>query len=263
MRALKRLVPQTLRQGAPAGRKVIMVWDRAGIDIGQWLKWKQTHGIYFISRAKDGMDLTKRGQYPVAAIPVNEGVEDDAVVYVSNQAVRCVTYRCPVSKKTFRFLTVLPSSVPPGVVAALYLARWDVEKCFDECKNKLEEGKSWVTAATGKTIQAESICLAHNLLLLLERKMEVEDGIDNPLEDKRRRQRLDLATASDTKNSRSQANSKRERNAPISDLIARIKQRATVRTIRFIRWVRSNLDARKPWEALLATLRRRYATGRT
>ena len=31
-RALKRLEIETLRQSAPKGRKVIYVWDRAGID---------------------------------------------------------------------------------------------------------------------------------------------------------------------------------------------------------------------------------------
>jgi len=275
MRALKRLTPQVLRQGAPAGRKVIMVWDRAGIDIAQWVKWKQAHGLYFVSRAKDNMNLTKQGNYSIADIPVNEGVEDDAVVYISSQAVRCVTYRCPLTNKVFRFLTVLPQSVPPGVVAALYLARWDVEKCFDECKNKLEEGKSWATSPIAKTMQAESICLAHNLLLLLERKMAVEDGIHNPLEDKRRHKRLDQAITAVTKTRRKQNDGQREqrtaklepkhrqRCAPIPELLLRIKARATVRTIRFIRWVRTNLSVNKPWEALLEQLRRRYVTGRT
>ena len=35
MRALKRLELQTLRQGAPVGRQVIWVWDKAGIDFTQ------------------------------------------------------------------------------------------------------------------------------------------------------------------------------------------------------------------------------------
>ena len=35
MRALKRMDIDTLRQGAPKGRKVLYVWDRAGIDFQQ------------------------------------------------------------------------------------------------------------------------------------------------------------------------------------------------------------------------------------
>lgn len=51
-RALKRLDIETLRQSAPKGRKVIYVWDRAGIDFFQWFKWKHVGGIYFVSREK-------------------------------------------------------------------------------------------------------------------------------------------------------------------------------------------------------------------
>jgi hypothetical protein len=55
-RALKRLDIETLRQSAPKGRKVIYVWDRAGIDFFQWFKWKHIGGIYFVSREKKNMD---------------------------------------------------------------------------------------------------------------------------------------------------------------------------------------------------------------
>lgn len=45
-RALKRLDIETLRQSAPKSRKVVYVWDRAGIDFFQWFKWKHAGGIY-------------------------------------------------------------------------------------------------------------------------------------------------------------------------------------------------------------------------
>jgi hypothetical protein len=51
-RALKRLDIETLRQSAPKGRKVVYVWDKAGIDFLQWFKWKHAGGIYFVSRDK-------------------------------------------------------------------------------------------------------------------------------------------------------------------------------------------------------------------
>ena len=54
MRALKRLSVEALRQGAARGRKVIMAWDRAGIDFRQWHEWKHTGGIYFLSREPGG-----------------------------------------------------------------------------------------------------------------------------------------------------------------------------------------------------------------
>lgn len=60
-RALKRLDTDTLRQSAPKGRKVLYIWDKAGIDFMQWYKWKHSAGIYFISREKENMDLIMMG----------------------------------------------------------------------------------------------------------------------------------------------------------------------------------------------------------
>ncbi len=53
MRGLKRMDLQALRMGAAKGRKVIIVWDRAGIDFRQWHHWKTMGGLYFISREKE------------------------------------------------------------------------------------------------------------------------------------------------------------------------------------------------------------------
>ena len=45
IRALKRTTLAALRQGAAKGRKVLYIWDRAGIDFKQWYDWKQGSGI--------------------------------------------------------------------------------------------------------------------------------------------------------------------------------------------------------------------------
>ena len=60
--ALKRLSASTLRQGAPKGRKVIHVWDKAGIGFRFWHNLKASAGVYFISLEKENMDLTPTGE---------------------------------------------------------------------------------------------------------------------------------------------------------------------------------------------------------
>src|SRR5258708_2188823 len=57
MHVLKRLEPSVLRLGVPKGRKVLYVYDRAGIDFAQWWRWKQSSGLYFLSRTKENMKL--------------------------------------------------------------------------------------------------------------------------------------------------------------------------------------------------------------
>ena len=59
MRTLKRQSPAALRFGTPTGTKVILVWDKAGIDFAWWLAYKNNPGIYFISRPKENMVFTK------------------------------------------------------------------------------------------------------------------------------------------------------------------------------------------------------------
>ena len=81
MRTLKRQAPAALRFGTPTGTRVILVWDKAGIDFAWWLKCKNHHGIYFISRPKDNM-VFENGPACVydAADPVNAGILADELV---------------------------------------------------------------------------------------------------------------------------------------------------------------------------------------
>ncbi|MEZ5329940.1 MAG: transposase [Verrucomicrobiales bacterium] len=179
MRALKRLTIETLRQGALAGRKVLYIWDRAGIDFIQWDKWKRGSGIYFISRVKENMVLIPMGNQAFDRDnAVNIGVISDEYVATSSAGVlvRRVTYKDPDTQRIFEFITT-EMSIEPGLIAQLYRMRWDIEKVFDEIKNKLHEKKAWATTATAKSMQAQFICLTHNLITLLEARMMHDESL--------------------------------------------------------------------------------------
>ena len=197
MRALKRQDIQSLRQGAGKGRKVLYTWDRAGIDFRQWHQWKQ-NGIYFLSREKENMNLETLGNHPFdRADPINRGVIADEIVGTSvGVSLRRVTYQDPESGTVYTYLTNLPASIPPGIVALLYKSRWDVEKVFDEFKNKLGETKSWASTANAKTCQARLLCLTHNLMTLMEERIFRETGIRNEAETKRKPKHSPSATNS-------------------------------------------------------------------
>jgi hypothetical protein len=175
MRALKRQTIDALRQGAAKGRKVLYVWDRAGIDFSQWHKWKQGSGIYMLSRCKANMALIKCGDLPFdRADEINAGVQADELVGSATGGVlmRRVTFLDVLTGITYEYLTnLLESSVAPGVIAHLYKMRWNIEKSFDEVKNKLGEKKAWATSATAKSMQAQFICLSVNLLQLIEHEL--------------------------------------------------------------------------------------------
>lgn len=42
--------------------KVILAWDKAGIDFAYWHKVKMSSGLYFISREKENMKLIQCGE---------------------------------------------------------------------------------------------------------------------------------------------------------------------------------------------------------
>jgi hypothetical protein len=55
------------------------------------------------------------------------------------------------------------------------------------------------------------------------------------------------------------AKAKQYRRGSVPDLVRRLLDRCTQRTVQFIRWVRNNLDRQAPWQSILEPLRRRYA----
>jgi hypothetical protein len=246
-RALKRLEIETLRQSAPKGRKVIYVWDRAGIDFFQWFKWKHLGGIYFISREKKNMDLMVISELGYdKKDPVNNGIQNYQLVECSaGVMMHRVVYKCPISGDVYCFVTSL-STIPPGIIAYLYRARWDIEKIFDEVKNKLVEKKAWATSGIAKEMQAQFVCMAHNLMLILEGCIEKE-GIRNGIENNRRNKRLENILASC-----------KTGNKKLPDFLIQPK-RATQRSVKFIRWLRNHLFMNTSWREALGPLQRIYA----
>jgi hypothetical protein len=240
MRALKRLCGVGLRQGAATGRKVLYVWDRAGIDFRFWHQLKHGHAVYFLSRSKDNMRPEVIGEHRWdRADPVNVAVLADQEVSTSQGvSVRRVTFQDVQSGVVFEFLTNLPVTVPPGLVALLYRRRWDIEKVFDQIKHRLGQTKAWATRAQAKINQAQIICLTHNLLTLFELHLASQELITNQAELRRKANRL---------------------KAPDSHPLAQHFQRLTVRTLKLIRWVDHHLRLPTPWRTALASLSRLYA----
>ena len=250
MRALKRQDINALRQDAPKGRKVLYIWDRAGIDFCQWFKWKQ-NGIYILSRAKENLKLETLGQHSFDPTdPINCGVISDEIVSTSmGVSVRRVIYQDPETDHIYTYLTNLPPSIPPGVIALLYKSRWDVEKVFDEFKNKLGEIKSWASTPTAKTCQARLLCLTHNLMTLMEQQILRETGIQNEAEIKRKAETIS-ARDTDSKN----------KGLGGLTVLQKAIQRLTQRTVKFIRWLKNHLDATWSWTQALARFAQIYAS---
>jgi hypothetical protein len=248
MSALKRVKPKGLRQGVAKGRRVLAIYDKAGIDFAFWKRCRQECAVYFLSRVKESMvfDWIDSRDWN-RADPRNRGVtEDRRVMTREGLLLRIIYYTDPVSGEAFEFLTNEPD-LPPGVLVELYRRRWEAEKVFDEIKNKLGEKKAWASTLVAKQAQAQLITMTHNLLLLYEQDLEKRHGIRNDAEDKRRAQR-----------SQTVAQACARAGKPLSTLVSQTR-RTTQRSVKFIRWVRQSLRDRVAETVAVLRLQAFYA----
>lgn len=243
IKKLKSLQCSTLRMRAGKGIKVIHVYDPAIVDYLFWHKCKQ-NGIYFITLEKANSALIKSGDMDYdREDPRNGGVLANEMVGSSGaQAIRRVIYRDAQSGKTYTFLTS-EMTLPPGIIAFLYKCRWDIEKVFDQNKNKLGEGKAWAKSATAKKQQARFICMAHNLMLLLSLKLEKEAGIK------------DEKSRTHTQKRKQHAREKAKQNhLTINSMVEKL-DRPTQRCLQFIRWLRISLINNLSYSQAISDLR--------
>ena len=230
MSVLKRVRPKGLRQSVPKGRRVIIVYDKAGIDFGYWKRCRQECALYFLSRVKEGMvhDWLADRDW-ASGDPRNAGVEADRRVMTREGVeLRIVTYIDPVGGESYGFLTNEPD-LPPGIIVELYRRRWEAEKVFDEIKNKLGEDKAWAGASEARTAQALFITLTHNLMVIYEDLLEREQGVINKAEDARRTQRA-----------ASLESRAEDRGLEVSSLLLAVRK-ATQRPVKFVRWLAASI----------------------
>lgn len=249
MRALRRIEGDGLRMNSVKGKKTLWVWDRAGISAADWIRWKQAYGVYFISRAKENMTLETGGilEYDPKD-PLNAGVRAFTLAKVGSHYLRRVDYQDPETGSEFIFLSSL-TEIEPGVIAALYKARWDIEKVFDETKNKLGEKRSWGKHDVTKETQAEAVALAHNLMLLSQGNIREMYGIEPKREAEKRLKRLKAAQ-----------DKSKSRDKMMSPLVESFYSRASQINVIFVRWLRNHLFRHTSVAEAIPSLRQFWCT---
>jgi hypothetical protein len=249
MSVLKRIKPKGLRQGVPKGKRTLIIYDKAGIDFDYWKRCRQECAVYFISRVKENMvfDLIENLPWDVSD-PRSRGVtSDQRVMTREGHLLRIVCYTDPQTGESYEFLTNEPD-LPAGVIVELYRRRWEAEKVFDEIKNKLNEQKAWGTSLVAKETQAQLIAITHNLFVIYQQKLELEQNAINQAEDKRRAER----------------SKKAEENCaaagqPLSTLVTS-PRKATQLSLKFVRWVRQSIRDKVTEATAVLRLKLLYAT---
>jgi hypothetical protein len=249
MSVLRRLTPKGLRQGVPKGKRVLVIYDKAGVCLGFWKRCRHECAVYFISRIKEAMVYEALECRALdRSDPRNHGVEEDLLVRMSDgQMMRIIRYVEPLTGKVYEFLTN-EMDLPAAVVVELYRRRWDVEKVFDQLKNKVTERKAWATSLEAKETQGHLTALTQNLLLIYEQRIKEKHGVNNEAEDQRRSRRVETLIKEAQINGRS-----------VSTLLLGLRK-ATQRSVKFIRWLRQAMRESLAEAAALPRLALLYAS---
>lgn len=249
MTVIKRSTADQLRNGAPKGRKVMLVWNKACIDYRHWFKLKHTYGIYFVTLEKSNSTAETCAINLIdGEDPRNNGVISDHMVSTSTGVMlRRIVYTNPEDGVTYTYLTS-DFTLPAYQIVLLYKHRWDIEKIFHQFKSKMKERKSWASSLSAKQAHAIFECLTHNLYLLFEQSIVRTEGIRDELEEAtkvgRARTKAALRAASESGIIRCAGN-----------FINTAVQRATQRTFRFVRWVGNLIYQQVPWVVTMARLK--------
>lgn len=238
---IKRSSAEQLRNGAPVGRKVMLVWDKACIDYRHWHKLKHTYGVYFVTIEKSNSAAEICGVNELErSDPRNAGIVSDHLVGTSNGVMlRRIVYINPEDGASYTYLTS-DNTLPACQIVLLYKHRWDIEKIFHQFKSKMNERKSWASSLEAKQSHAIFQCLTHNLLLLFEKYIQRSEGLRD-----------------DAEVEKNQARTKKPAGIirAVGNFINTAVNRATQRTQRFIRWVRVWIYRQAPWRDSIARLR--------
>ena len=110
----------------------------------------------------------------------------------------------------------------------------------------MEEKKAWATSDTAKTMQATFICLAHNLSLVLNDKLQAEEDVVYTHDIEKKQKLLDDK----------QKNLKKENIKFPSTW--KIVLRVSQLTIKFYRWLRVSVRKNAPWVEAVTALKQLY-----
>lgn len=228
----------------PDVKGTILVIDPVAVDFAFLRGAKFKGNFTVITRTKTNLVVRKtRSLEWERTHRHNQGVLSDERVWFGEPGeFRRVRYRDPESGEAYEFLTT-EFHLPPGIIAQLYRLRWDIEKFFDVCENLLAEKRAWGAGPVAAQVQNEFLVLTHNLLLLMNERLETQEGIrDEKVEAK-------YEAALEVRRTKARAKGRK-----VSYWV-RVLRRITRWSSQFTRWIQDAIIHAWEWQAGVAKLR--------
>jgi hypothetical protein len=173
----------------------LWVADRAFVDARYWDQQKRKLKVTVITRMKSNLVIESIKKREIADSPLNQGVicDEELLLQSSSSVWRRVHYK--TEQGTVLIFLTNEMRLEPGVIAFLYLRRWDEEKCFDTWKNDFSQGKAWGRSRVAIENQTRLAIITHLLVTLLLTMRMGDWGILDEKSLKKRTRRIEKKQA--------------------------------------------------------------------
>ena len=149
-------------------QKHLYIYDKAVTDYAWWDGQKQ-YGNHMISVLKENSVAICVESIPFdTSNEINTGVEGYSLYENNGVQFSIVDYRDPETGKLHRFISTLPESMDPGIIAMLYYKRWTIEKAFNNSKSNLKETKAWSSDINALKNQMRLTAMSYNFMRVFE-----------------------------------------------------------------------------------------------
>jgi hypothetical protein len=102
-----------------------------------------------------------------------------------------VEYRDPETGLLHSFISTLPTSINPGVIAMLYYKRLTIEEVFNNSKSDITERKAWSSNLNALNSQMRFTAMAYNIMRVFEEVSKAQNPELIHPSDKKYNQALD------------------------------------------------------------------------
>ena len=161
-------------KGNNRSQKHLYVYDKAVTDYAWWDQQKR-HANYMVSMLKENSVATLLESIPFDSLDeINTGVEAYSVYKNKGIKFNVVDYRDPETRKLHRFVTTLPVTINPGIIAILYFKRWTIEKTFNNTKSNFKEIKAWSSNNQSLENQMRLTAMSYNLIRVFEEVSKIQ-----------------------------------------------------------------------------------------
>lgn len=154
--------------------KHLYVYDKAAIDYAWW-NGQKYYQNYMISVLKENSAAVYLEEIIFdKSADVNIGIKSYSTYESKGIKFSVVKYSDPETDKQYSFITTLPESIEPGVIAMLYYKRWTVEKAFNNNKSNLKEKKAWSPNMNSLKSEMRFTSMAYNIMRVFEESSKVQ-----------------------------------------------------------------------------------------